>query len=100
MDLSQKLILVFCWSISFGFYQNHPNFNYLPGKENFQISTDLIDRKEEMKEEEENKIDFKSEVLLKIALAVLAYKALAFTLVLFAMVVILPLLNPANYHYS
>lgn len=52
-----------------------------------------------MGEEEEDKLDIKSEILLKISLAILAYKALAFNLVLFALIVIIPLLNPSYYEF-
>lgn len=42
----------------------------------------------------ENKLDIKTEILLKISLAILVFKALAFNMVLFALIVIIPLLNP------
>ena len=45
----------------------------------------------------ENKLDTKTEILLKVSLVILVFKALAFNMVLFALIVIIPLLNP-EYH--
>lgn len=57
--------------------------------------------KEENKEVmEKDKLDFKSEIILKISLAILAYKALAFNLILFTLLVFIPLLNPDHFDYK
>lgn len=42
----------------------------------------------------DDKLDAKSEILWKISLTILVFKALAFNMVLFALIVIIPLLNP------
>lgn len=91
-----------CQYYSGGSYHDHKNFPLITtSKEGLQTTTnEVMELNSEKTMDEGNKIDFASEVLLKIALAILAYKALAFNLVLFALIVIIPILNPMYFDYS
>lgn len=101
MENLKIFILTFC-CLKFGSSQYYPGgLHQLP-----TIATskgDMENSNKDMMETElepDFKLGIKSEVLLKIALAILAYKAAAFNLVLFALIFLIPLLNPAHFAYK
>lgn len=106
MKVFQTFLITICCFLKFGRSQYYYGGTYdLPSittsKEGLQIpNKDMMNLNSDEMMEEDNKLDFKSEVLWKIALAILAYKAVAFTLVLFALIVIIPLLNPDYFNYK
>lgn len=103
MSNLKYFVIFLCFLIQFTHSEfssrgSYPNFYIQPSIGTASLENSFTNDKEMIETNNNNmmkdKLDKKSEILLKISLAILVFKALAFNMVLFALIVIIPLLNP------